>query len=92
MQIPDEGIWLAHAIRNKTAQLSCDGSYQLNLSIERGGEAWSIECSATKNGTIGFLASTSRVESAYRSELTGVYTGLAMVLAESILHNIKEGV
>ena len=89
LQKPDDDQWLAQAISKGTAVLVCDGSYQPRLNKKRGGAAWIIECNVSDKRMIGFLASTSTASSAYRSELTGIYAGLAMTLAVTTLHNIK---
>ena len=91
IQIQEEGKWLAEALTNNSAQLVCDGSYQPNLTTTRGSAAWTIECQTTKKRAMGMTATTTDTANAYRSELTGLYAALALVLAVSQLHQIKSG-
>ena len=88
IQIQEEGIWLAEALTNNSAQLVCDGSYQPNLTTTRGSAAWTIECQRTKKRAMGMTATTTDIANAYRSELTGLYAALALVLAVTQLHHI----
>ena len=90
-KIEDEGLWLDKALREGTAILICDGSYQPKLSTTSGAAAWTIECTQTKQRIISVLPSTTIEANAYRSELIGLYASLAFVLAITDLYNIKEG-
>ena len=91
IQVDGDGSWLPDAIRNGTITLVCDGSYQPTLSHDRGGAAWILECNTIHQRVIGYLPTTSGSSSAYRAELTGIYAGLAYLLAVTTLHQITDG-
>ena len=59
-----------------------DGSYQSNLDANRGAEEWGIQCTDADRYIQGYLPTTSQVENAYISELTGLY--LILTLFESM--------
>ena len=69
----------------------CDGTYQPKLTTERGGAGWIIECKDTNQRMIGYIPTTSKVASAYKLKLTGIYAGLAMIHATTILHKVTIG-
>ena len=87
----DSDTWLSTALRNGTAVLICDGSYQPQLSETLGGAAWIIECMSTGRQIRGVLPSTTRTANAYRSELVGLYGSLAFILAVCTVANIDSG-
>ena len=91
IQIQEEGIWLAEALTNNSAQLVCDGRYQPNLTTTRGSAVWTIECQTTKKRAMGMIATTIDIAILYRLELTGLYAALALVLAVTQLRQIKSG-
>ena len=89
-QVDGNGTWLPDAISQGSITLVCDGSYQPTLSYDRGGAAWIIECNITHQRVIGYVPTTSGTSSAYRAELTGIYAGLAYLLAVTTLHQITD--
>ena len=91
LRINDNGIWLASALQNGTAILVCDGSYQPHLATTLGTAAWKIECTETQESAMAVLPSPTNIANAYRSELTGIYASLAMILAVTTLHNVESG-
>ena len=91
LRISDEGLWLAKALQQGSAVLVCDGSYQPKLNKNLGATAWTIECSSTKEMAVGVLISTTSTANAYRSELIGIYAALALTLAVTEFHRVKEG-
>ena len=91
VQVDGDGSWLQDAISNGTIMLVCDGSYQPTISHNRGGAAWILECNTTQQRVIGYLPTTSSSSSAYRAELTGIYAGLAYLLAITKLHGLTHG-
>ena len=89
--ITDNGIWLTKALINDAAILVYNGSYQPHVTTTRGSTAWIIECTTTKLRCTGMAESPTSIANAYRSELTGLYAVLAVILLVTILHDIKEG-
>ena len=91
LDLKDEGLWLANAITNHSALLVCDGSFQPQITKERGSAAWTAECTLTKKRIMGVIPSTTTTANAYRSELSGIYVSLAYALAVCIRHKITLG-
>lgn len=91
LRINDNGLWLASALKNGTDILVCDGSYQPHLATTLGTAAWKIECTETQESAMAIPPSSTNIANAYRSELTGIYASLAMVLAVTTLHKVEFG-
>ena len=91
IQVYGDGSWLPNAISRGSITLVCNGSYQPILSHDRGGAALIIECNITHQRVTGYIPTTSGTSSAYRAELTGIYAGLAYLLAVITLHQITDG-
>lgn len=87
----DDLDWLTTAIRDGTVELITDGSHQPQLARELGGAGWVIECTRTGRRVRGAIRTTTTTANAYRSELTGLYGGLAFLLAFCRLHHISSG-
>lgn len=91
IEIDDEGEWLAKAIRHRTVILVCNGSYKPRESLELGAAAWILECQVNGRRVRGAVQMTAVNASAYRSELMGIYMGLALVKAVCTLHRVQSG-
>ena len=87
----EDGTWIAQAIQNGTGILVCDGSYQPQVDDTLGSAGWVFLCERTGRRVRSALQSPGNVANAYRSELTGLYASLALILAVCTVHNINTG-
>ena len=89
--LEDDGIWLANAITYHSALIVCDGSFQPDLTKERGSVIWTIECTLTKMRIMVVVPSTTTTYNVYRADLTGLYISMTYALAMCIRHKITTG-
>ena len=67
-----------------------DGCYQPNLDDNIGAVAWGIHCTDTYRYAWGYLPSSSQVENAYISELTGLYEILSTLESVCQLYHLNK--
>ncbi len=89
MNLPDDGSILAHAISQGEAITISDGSFQDTY----GTAAWVIEGCDSKGRMKGavIVSGTAQDQSAYRSELAGIYSILIMVKKICEFFDIQQG-
>ena len=91
LQLPTDLSWLSNALQHGTLLFVCDGSYQPDLTTKRGAASWILEDTLTHSRVVCTLGSTTECANAYRSELTGLYSGLAFLSAVCEFFNVSSG-
>ena len=83
--------WLVDALRNNTALLVTDGSYDRKKAPHTSGAGWIICCTRAHNMLRGSFYETSPSASAYRGELLGLVALHTLALALTKFYNLGKG-